>query len=150
MTDLATFAQRMRKRADDLPGKVARLAADTADAVVHSLVAAPPIGTPVDTSQAESNWQVGLGSPVTTLLAPHVAGFAGSTQAASAGIVTALAGEILAGKKPGQTIYISNGVPYIRRLNYEGHSAQSDNFVQRAADAGRQYLKDARARLFKD
>jgi hypothetical protein len=80
MGDLATLAKRMRTIATNLPTNTAKLAAEVANEVVESLEAPPPEGTPVDTSQALSNWQVGLGAPVDARIAPHFVGEKGSTQ----------------------------------------------------------------------
>jgi hypothetical protein len=114
------------------------------------LEAPPPEGTPVDTSQALSNWQVGLNSPVDDRIPPLVPGQKGSTQAASSTAALAIAEQTLLLKKAGETIYISNALPYIRRLNDEGYSPQSDHFVERAVLAGKAFLATARGRLFKD
>jgi hypothetical protein len=150
MADLSVLAKRMRDTAEKLPGRVSKIAAAVADEVMQVLEAPPPEGTPVDTSKALSNFQVGLGSPVDDVIGPIVPGEKGSTQAASSAAALAIAAEILAVKKPGETIYISNALPYIRRLNDEGYSPQSDHFVERAVAAGRTFLATARGRLFKD
>jgi hypothetical protein len=150
MADLSTLARRMRERADKLPDRVSRIAAQVADEIMHVLEEPPPEGTPVDTSQALSNWQVGLGHAVDDRIGPLVPGEKGSTQAASSTAALAIAAAILALKKPRETIYISNPLPYIRRLNDEGYSPQSDHFKERAIAAGREYLATARGRLLKD
>lgn len=150
MADLSVLAKRMRERADKLPERVSRIAAEVADEIMHVLEAPPPEGTPVDTSKALSNFQVGLGTPVSDVIGPLVPGQKGSTQAASSTAALAIAAETLTLKKPGETIYISNALPYIRRLNDEGYSKQSDHFVERAVAAGRTFLAKARGRLFKD
>lgn len=93
--------------------------------------------TPVDTSQALSNWIVSLGSVDRSFIGPWVPGIAGSTRAASAAEAIALARLILADKKAGQRVFIVNNAPYIRRLN-EGSSRQHPGgFVQAAAIVGR-------------
>lgn len=140
----------MRERADKLPERVSRIAATVADEIMQVLEAPPPEGTPVDTSKALSNWQVGLGTAVDDQIGPIVPGEKGSTQGASSAAALAIAAAVLAVKKAGETIYISNALPYIRRLNDEGYSKQSDHFVERAVQAGRAYLATARGRLFKD
>jgi hypothetical protein len=63
MGDLATLAKRMKQLKKDLPDRVSNLTVEVAERVVGNLVASPPEGTPVDTSQAMSNWLVGVGSP---------------------------------------------------------------------------------------
>lgn len=148
MADLSTLATRFRKIADDLPNRVSKLAADTALEVVSELVSQPPSGTPVDTSQAESNWQIGIGAAPQSMLKPYFPGAGGSTQGESAEAVIEAAAEMLKRKKPGETIYISNVAPYIRRLAYEGHSKQSPpGWVEAAVLIGRMYVAKTRVRF---
>jgi hypothetical protein len=125
MGDLATLARRIEKYEKNLPKNVSKLVVDVAMKVVEQLVSSPPEGTPVDTSKAESNWQVAIGRRPGTYLPAHILGAKGSTQGASAAVVMADALAALAGRKAGQVIYISNVAPYIRKLAYEGHSKQS-------------------------
>lgn len=125
MGDLATLARRIEKYEKNLPIKANEIVVKVALKVVEQLVSSPPEGTPVDTSKAESNWQVGVLRRPTTYLPAYVVGEKGSTQGASAAAVMAAATAALAGRKSGQVIYISNVAPYIRRLAYEGHSKQS-------------------------
>lgn len=125
MGDLATLARRIEKIEKDLPIRSNAVTVECALKVVDQLVSSPPQGTPVDTSKAESNWQVGVGRRPGAYVPAHILGHKGSTQGASAAIVIADATAALAGRKSGQVIYISNVAPYIRKLAYEGHSKQS-------------------------
>ena len=78
-------------------------------------------GTPVDTGRARGNWQCSLGSPVTNeidRLDPNGSG---------------AVSEVIATVKIGEVNYLSNNVPYIRRLEYEGHSKQAPNGMVRIA-----------------
>lgn len=125
MGDLMTLSRRIQKIEKDLPKNANLIVVECAMKVVEQLVSSPPEGTPVDTSKAESNWQVGVMRRPGTYLPAHVLGEKGSTQGASAAIVIEAATAALAGRKSGQVIYISNVAPYIRRLAYEGHSKQS-------------------------
>jgi hypothetical protein len=71
--------------------------------------------TPVDVGRARSNWQPSIGSPATgTIDAPDKSGNA----------TIAKAKAILAVANAGDTIYLSNNLPYIRRLE-EGYSQQA-------------------------
>lgn len=79
--------------------------------------------TPVDTGWARSNWVPSVG-----------AAFTGTIGSPSA--VTSSGGEgAIAGYRLGQgSVFISNNVPYIGRLN-EGYSSQAPaGFVQRAVE----------------
>lgn len=125
MGDLTTLARRIEKIEKELPNNVSALTVEVATKVIEQLVSSPPQGTPVDTSKAESNWQVGVGRRPGAYLPAHILGAKGSTAGASAAIVMADALAALAGRKAGQVIYISNVAPYIRKLAYEGHSKQS-------------------------
>ena len=86
--------------------------------------------SPVDTGRFRSNWAVGLGAINTsTDAAPDKTGDAAKGRAQAA----------LQGWKPGQTIYLSNSLPYARRLEM-GWSKQAPQgmvrlTVQRYGDA---------------
>jgi len=136
MGSLAGLASRMYDRADNLDSEASILAKRAAMAIVGALA----FDTPVDTSQALSGWQVGLGKPVTTVRGPHYPGQLGSTYRASAQAVIADARTVIARKKPGQPIYISNALPYIQRLD-DGYSPQNRNFVATSIKRGRDQLR---------
>lgn len=121
--------------------KVEKKAALRVNAAALAIVRDLTVHTPVDTTRALSNWIVSIGQRDPSYIDPWVPGFAGSTKAASAAEVMALARLILKSRKPGQPIYISNNAPYIRRLN-EGYSKQEPaGFVERAVIVGRRELK---------
>jgi hypothetical protein len=149
MGDLATLAKRMKQLKKDLPDRVSNLTVEAAERVVGNLVASPPEGTPVDTSQAMSNWLVGVGSPKVQFRRAYSEGVAGSTAAISRDNVIVFALSALQGrKKPGEPIYISNSAPYIRRLAYEGHSKQSPpGWVEGAVQEARRWIGQQRGRL---
>lgn len=98
---------------------------------IHAtLVSNPPKGTPIDLGWASANWWISVGAPAT-----------GNSGTAAQGSVTARESEQQEGiaelmsydYTSGQTIYVSNHVAYIRRLNY-GWSAQSPaGFVEAAS-----------------
>lgn len=103
--------------------------------------------TPVDTSKALSNWRIGIGQKPALAIAPHTPGRKGSTQEQSAAATIAAAKAQLANKKPGQSIWISNVLPYIRRLN-EGYSTQAPaGFVERAILLARKFFEKVRIKL---
>ena len=88
--------------------------------------------TPVDTSKALSNWQVGIGGPVSTVRQAFFHGEHGSTLSASAENTINYAKAVLEEVKAGEPIYISNLLPYIRVLNDGTHSKQPGGFVEAA------------------
>jgi hypothetical protein len=88
--------------------------------------------TPVDTSRALSNWQVNLGEPAAVGRGPFYPGLAGSTAEASTAATIAYAEAVLQNKKPGQPIYISNVLPYIRALNDGSSTQHPGGFIEAA------------------
>lgn len=135
LLDLATSLEKKAKAIDEAASK---LAVDTALTIVGDLA----FKTPVDTSQALSNWIVTLETPSSDKIKPHFPGEGGSTQRASAAETINQARAILAKKKPGQKIYITNNLPYIRRLN-DGYSKQATaGFVERSVLIGRKMRKN--------
>jgi len=135
LLDLATSLEKKAKAIDEAASK---LAVDTALTIVGDLA----FKTPVDTSQALSNWQVSLGSPVDSKIPPYYPGEGGSTRNSSAQSTIDAAKNALKQKRPGVTIYISNVLPYIRRLN-DGYSKQAPaGFVERAVLIGRKMRKN--------
>jgi hypothetical protein len=145
---LGALATRMRERADAVETSASRLAVIGAKAAVETLVYI----TPVDTSEHLSNWQVRLNQAAGTPLPPFYMGKQGSTRGASAQQAIAEANGELAGKTPGQVIYISNLGPAIVRLD-NGWSGQfPGGFVPRARVSFLAAVQDAVAAgaLFND
>lgn len=136
--DLLQLATSMEKKSKSIEKAASELAADMAKAIVGDLA----FKTPVDTSRALSNWTTTLASPASGVVSPHFPGVDGSTQKASAGETISQANNVLASKKPGQAIYITNNLDYIRRLN-DGFSRQAPaGFVERAVLIGRKMRKN--------
>lgn len=140
---LLDLASSLEKRAAKLNSEAARISIETASAILGDLVYA----TPVDSSKALSNWQVSLGSKISSSIDPHYPGKQGSTYNASASTALEIGRKILLSKQPGVTIYISNVLPYIQRLN-DGYSKQTPaGFVERATLIGRRQIKKAKLRF---
>ena len=134
---LLELAERLEARIKEIDEQGSDVAVKVALTIITDLA----YRTPVDTSRAISNWQVTLGAPAIGNIAPHYAGRLGSTYSASASETVSLAKLILKSKKPGQAIYITNSLPYIRRLN-EGSSQQAPaGFVERAILLGRKQIR---------
>lgn len=133
MASLLDLANRLEKVATKLDETASDAAVKVASEILKDLLNV----TPVDTSKALSNWQIGLGSPPDARLKPYFPGLGGSTQEASANAALKAGLDVLKGKKAGVTIYITNNLPYIRRLN-DGYSKQAPaGFVERAVLIGR-------------
>ncbi len=144
------MARTLLDLAVSLERRVAKLDQQASDAAVQ--VALTVLGdlvyiTPVDTSQALSNWQVNLNDPASDKIPPYYPGEQGSTQRASAQAALQAARAVLRGKKPGDTIYLSNVLPYIKRLN-NGYSAQAPaGFVERAVLLGRKQARKVKIKV---
>ena len=125
------------KTFDRLPAKIKTAANQAAVSISTVVVNDLTVATPVDTTEALSNWIVTLGSPSSSVIGPHAPGFRGITKKASAARTNSLAVAILANKKPGQIVYITNNVDYIGLLNNGSSSQAPAGFVQRAVLLGR-------------
>lgn len=137
MATLKDLAKRLNKLADSADDYAAEAVAIYALEIVRALL---PV-TPVDTSQALSNWRVGTGTA--SPIPPHVPGEDGSTAVASLAQALADAEDAIRAHKGARALVIFNSVPYIRRLN-EGHSAQAPaGFIERATLAGRLAARQA-------
>ena len=117
-------------------------ASEAAKRVALTIVGELAYKTPVDTSQALSNWDVTLNEPARGKHGPYVGGKQGSSYRASAAETVAAAKRALELKKPGAVIYITNNQPYINRLN-SGYSAQAPaGFIEAAILVGRRSLRN--------
>jgi len=125
------FAKRIRARAKRVETNSNALKIKTSGAILQTVV----LATPVDTGRARGNWQVGLGTPISSV--KNAADKSGSG-AISQGISRA------ASAKSKQNIYISNNVPYINRLN-DGYSAQAPaGFVEQAVAVGERAARNGK------
>lgn len=138
---LATVIKAFRVK---LPKQVALLTNDVAQTVIYIAAA----HTPVDTTKAISNWQVGLGNAPNTELAARVPGNRGSTYSASLAQVHAEARERLVNRTVGTEIHIVNNAPYIESLNDGTISQQPGSFVQKAIFAGKRKVKTQKLKIF--
>lgn len=137
MGTLTGLAYRMNQRANRLDTFASDAATDLAQDIAHSLIRE----TPVDTSRALSNWLVVLGRRSNRATLEYVPGERGSTEKISENIAIARADAVLARKRPGESIFISNVVRYIVYLN-AGRSGQAPAmYVETAVLAARVRLR---------
>lgn len=135
--NLASLAARLNRLADDLDEIEKDAKTVVGMAVMNHLVN----NTPVDTSQALSNWSAS-GGEIPGFHGPHVAGEMGSTRGASASIALSEARAVMDALPPQTPLVISNAAPYIRRLD-EGHSRQhAGGFVAAAILVGKMALRN--------
>lgn len=94
--------------------------------------------TPVDTGRARGNWWLGINEVPAEVHAAENKAEGAALQNAASQAATQKIGTY----QPDQTIYISNNLPYIRKLN-EGHSIQAPAaFVESAAQVGVRKAKE--------
>lgn len=136
MGNLATLQKRMYEKA----GRAADAGNEAKKHVATEIVRYLVNITPVDTSQALSNWQASAGALVVFPVRAYVLGSGGSTQGASADKALAEAKEIIATAKPGEPIYLSNVLPYIRRLDDGSSTQHPGGFVKASVIVGRASL----------
>jgi hypothetical protein len=88
-----------------------------AKAVVMDIDKSMVLKSPVDTGRFRANWNIGIGSidSYTT----------DATDPSGAGAISKALAEVNSIKINGQTIYITNSLPYAYRLEYEGWSLQA-------------------------
>jgi hypothetical protein len=137
MTTFGQFALEMDKLVGKLDDRANERSKTAAKLLLRELVYA----TPVDTSDALSNWQIGLGQRPAARRGPFYAGFKGSTRESSAAAAIAVGMKRIEAKKPGEVLYLSNLIPYIVDLN-RGSSAQAPaGFVEAAIMLTRNRIK---------
>lgn len=139
MRTLANLADDLFRIANSYPLAVAaNVSIECAKVILADLLA----HTPVDTSTAVSNWQIGLDRPIINTLPAYFPGKDGLTAQASREAAWRAALSILALKKEGQAVYLGNALPYIRKLN-DGSSTQAPaGFIERAELVGRLFAEN--------
>lgn len=131
------FERNMRKRARNVEQGAAQAVRKAALAIDAAVV----LATPVDTGRARSNWQVSLNAPPGNTLPAYSPGAGGNTGSANAQAALQQGADTVARSRPGDSIWITNNLPYIGRLN-NGHSAQAPaGFVQKAITVGANAIK---------
>lgn len=129
MAGLGDFSRRIRLRGKQVEAGANRVKREVALIADREVV----LETPVDTGRARSNWIVSLQAPILDEREPYSPGerLGKSERANAAAAIEQGVGRITVAA-PGQTIFISNNVSYIGRLN-DGWSAQAPSgFVQSA------------------
>lgn len=139
MRTLRDLADDLEEMADNLPLQIAtNLSVETVEVMLVYLLQA----TPVDTSQALSNWQVTLNVPAEEILPAYYPGEQGSTAVISREAALKVAKEVLAKKQPGDTVYITNCLPYIDGLDKGDSDQNPGGFVAGATMLGRLFAEN--------
>lgn len=140
MGTLLGLAEKLEKAADAQAARANAVSINAATAMLKQLI----FSTPVDTSQALSNWQVGVGAPARGFIRPYFFGSKGSTRSASGNEAYAVGVARLRAKKPGEPVYLSNNAPYIESLNNGTLSSQPGGFVEAALLVGKKIVEAGR------
>jgi hypothetical protein len=101
-SDVAKFAEKVGK---SVPDTIRAIALDVFESIIDD--------TPVDKGTARGNWQTSIGSPKSAVIARTGAG----------GAISELK-SVLPNFGDDNTIYLTNNLPYINRLEY-GYSLQT-------------------------
>lgn len=141
--NLSQFAALTRKRAKQLPEHVNAVKIEVATAGMYVLVES----TPIDTGQAVSNWQVGVGAPVVGTREAYVPGKDRTTEAANRHAALQAARGPLQSAKAGQTIHLTNNLDYIDDLD-KGKSLQAAPGAMRPAAIVAMRFRVSNAKLF--
>lgn len=140
---LKDLAARLNGVADNISEQANEIKKKAATVIVRDLITV----TPVDTSRALSNWLATLNAPANNSVLAHSPGQQGSTRGTSMSTALANAINIIAKSKPGQPIFLTNNLRYIRALN-DGHSKQAPaGFVERAELLGGKIIREAKIKV---
>ncbi len=120
-----------------LPEKIDKAASNVAVMVVKAIDRDVVPHTPVDTTEALSNWQAELNRPVGFALPAIYPGSHGSTASQSQGAAISHVDAVLKDKRPGEPVFLSNLARHIVILNNGSSSQEPKGFVERAKLIGR-------------
>jgi len=141
--NLNALAARLEKAADSIGEQANGIKKKAATVIVRDLVSV----TPVDTSRALSNWLATLNTPANNSVLAHSPGLRGNTRGTSMSTALSNAIAIISRAKPGQPIFLTNNLRYIRALN-DGHSKQAPaGFVERAELLGGKTVREAKIKV---
>ena len=137
----------LERLCNGLPDRIDRAANKLAKGVTVVMDVDLVDHTPVDTSEALSNWQVSLNSAPTFDLPAIVPGERGSTAQQSRSEAKAHVERFLAMKDPGEKVYLSNLTPYVIDLNNGSSKQEPAGFFERALLLGELFLAKAKLEL---
>jgi len=131
-TTLDALVRALRATAKSLPDDVNKISKVVATYTAQRLI----YETPVDTSQALSNWRVNVKFKISGTLPAYFSGFDGSTKGLSTSTALGAAKQQIERKKYGMALTISNNLDYIVELNHGKSQQASAGFVDKiVADA---------------
>lgn len=139
-TTLRGFSKRMDKLGINLEKNADNLVRKVAITVASSVV----LATPVDTGRARANWRPALGAAERGVREPFATGKKGSTGSQNIGGVVAETQNVVAGYKGDGSVFISNNLPYIDRLNTGWSEQAPAGFVETAVNNGVRAIRQAK------
>ena len=134
MQTLKDLARKMKNLKKDVPEQAVYVVQGVVAKLSYSLIHT----TPVDTSQALSNWRVGLNLAPLGNVKAHREGQYGSTRSVSQSIAYTLALQSIQRYRSGKILYIVNNLDYIEALE-QGKSYQRKHFVKTSLEEARTY-----------
>ncbi len=131
MGNLSKFSKRMKTLGKRIETNANKEAIQLGSLISQTVI----LATPVDEGTARANWFATLGVPER---------FADFNAADPSGQLTISRNDASIQKQTEQTIYITNNLPYIKRLN-DGWSAQAPaGYVEAAVDVAKKKMKEIR------
>ena len=132
---LDALVRALRAAAKSLPDDVNQISKQVTEYATQRLI----YETPVDTSQALSNWRVNVNFKISGTLPAYFSGVDGSTKGLSTSTALGAAKTQIARKKYGMALSISNNLDYIVELN-QGKSQQAyAGYVDRIVEDAQNY-----------
>lgn len=139
MATLQTLSAELKQLSIRISGDLDKVVRQVALAIDQAVV----VATPVDTGQARSNWLVSVGQPRTDTIPAYDPGVLGSSSGPNTTQALDQGRNVISSAASGATIYISNNLPYIGRLN-QGYSRQAPaGYIERAVEAASNAVKAA-------
>lgn len=139
MADLRALA----RWCNALPDRIERSANQLAVNVVIRMAGNLIDHTPVDVTTAVSNWQSSINAPAMFGFDAIVPGKHGSTASQSRAEALDHIKRVVADKRPGERIYLSNLTPYLVHLNNGTSTQEPAGFFERGVAVGGAYLATA-------
>ena len=101
------------------------------------------ISTPVDTGRARSNWIASIGSPAGGTVSPFSPGSKlGLGEGNNAQAAIDAARGVINSRRFNQSIFITNNLDYIGKLNNGSSKQAPKNFVRKGVQAGTQAVRN--------
>jgi hypothetical protein len=141
MGDLKEFAERMNELGQNVADNADKLVRDVAMAVDAVVV----VSTPIRTGRARANWQPALDQIPTGVRYPSPLKPPTPDSGAQESIDTAR--DVISQYKAGQTIHITNNLPYIKKLNEGSSDFAPAGFVEKAVVAAKGVIDGSRSVL---